>query len=412
MLSNMVIAGMRSAGAQVVDLGETPTPVALTWLTGHPGFDGAVLVTGSHMGPDRIGLIPINANGTYCWSDVTRPLEDAIPGFFETPRQGVHPLKQMRLVQSIDPMDRDRFYVERALKGVDPSVIRSKNFRTLIDPGNATGTAVSRALLRELGCEVTVINGEPQIIPNRPSEVRPKNCGVAMGITRGLGLDLGACFDGDADRVMFITADGIALAEDVVAAIFAKAVLQAGDVCVSTINTSGLMAEVCRNIGARLVHCRIGQPDTGRVVLQHGARYASEPSAKYWFGDLFNWYDGPFAVAKMLEIMAMRGMTLAELAAELPVYHQCPDNIDLPDDRKAAVCAEVIRRLRQRLVEDIVKEDDMDGIRFTLRDGSWLLVRPSGTEPLCRVYSDSANEERARSLTALGTELFTEVLAT
>lgn len=404
MLAESVMAGIHSAGAQAIDLGQTPTPVALTWLAGHAPLGGAILVTGSHMGPDRIGLIPINPDGTYCRKDLTGPMEDAIPSFFETARRGA-PFSQITTPVRISPEERDKFYLAKALAGVDADTVRTRGFRVLIDPGNATATGVSTELLFRLGCQVTVVNGETRPIPNRPSEVRAVNCPDAVRRTAEDGLDLGACFDGDADRVLFIAQDGMALSEDVVAAIFASHVLKTGDVCVATINSSGLMAHVCQQAGAELVYCRIGQPDTGRAVLEHNAAFASEPAAKYWFGRQFNWYDGPFAVAKMLEIMAMRQMTLAQLAAELPPYYQASANIPLEDARKAEVCARAVEQIRERLGLEIEREDTLDGVRFTLKDGSWLMVRPSGTEPLCRIYSDSADRSKADALTAMAREI-------
>ncbi len=411
MLHEIVMGGVQSVGAQAIDLGQTPTPVALTWLAHHAALDGAILVTGSHMDPERIGLILINPDGTYCHTDVTGPVQQSIPGFFETPR----PLalySQILPVERINPGVRDAFYLDQALKGINEDSVRTRAFKVLIDPGNATATDVAGSVLGQVGWNVTVINGEVLPIPNRKSEVREAYCQEAIQRTKEGGLDIGACFDGDADRVLFITRDGKALSEDVVAAIFARHVLEAGDVCVATLNSSGLMAHVCQMTGARLVYCEIGQPDTGRAVVQHRAKFASEPAAKYWFGNLWNWYDGPFAVAKMLEIMAGRQKTLAELADELPLYYQAADKIPVDDAKKADVCMRAMAEIKRQLGSEIDREEAVapGGIKFMLKDGSWLMIRPSGTEPVCRISSDSSVKHMADSLTAMAKKIMGEVV--
>lgn len=408
--ATLVMAGMQSTGAEVFDLGLSSTPVALNWMTAQSPIDGAILVTGSHMGPDRIGLIPINSDGTYCRKDLTVPLQEAVPEFFGG-RPPLATLDRILPVQRVDPTARDAFYLERALSTLNRAAIYAEGFRVLLDPGNGTAAPVARLLLESLGCQVTVINEAPKPIPNRPSEVRAKTCGQAMRLTAAERFTLGACFDGDADRVLFITTEGVALSEDVVAGIFAKNVLQKGDTCVATLNSSGLMAALCREAGAQLVECCIGQPDTGRAVLAHHARFASEPAAKYWFGDHWNWYDGPYAVARMLQIMRERGMSLAELAAELPHYHQASANFAFSPATTPDLYVRAIITLREELGAEIAAEDTRDGTKFTLTDGSWLLVRPSGTEPLLRVYTDSPDEARANALLAVADKTI-RILAT
>jgi phosphomannomutase len=102
--------------------------------------------------------------------------------------------------------------------------------------------------------------------------------------------------------------------------------------------------------------------------------------------------DGAMVMALLLQIIAERGRPLSELIAEQPMYAKAKDRVDCPDELKA----EVLRRL-PGLAEG-QEVDTMDGVKLTNRDGSWILVRPSGTEPVCRLYAEARDEAAVRGI--------------
>ncbi|MDO8599601.1 MAG: hypothetical protein Q7S02_05840 [bacterium] len=409
MLAEAVAAGFMASGAKVVMLGCVPTGV---YCVGSMGFDGGVLVTGSHMPPDRIGIIPMNADGSYATSEVTDPLTDAVVGYPE--ERSTVPWGHLgKLVRAPDEKLVERYLdVARSRLGIRRAPKRgTSTLRVLIDPGNGTAGDTAVRFLRVLGYDVKAIHLDPKPVPDRPSECRASSCTRAIDMMRAGEFDLGACFDGDADRVLFIAHDGTPLPEDLIGGIFAKAVLHRGDVCVTPINSGNLIEVVCRGSGATVQYCRIGQPDTGRAIKEFGAAYAYEASAKYGFPREFLWYDAIYAVAKMLGIMERRGKSLAELADELPTFHRVDRNIPLDAARRDEVVARALSTARDVFGGLALRVDDIDGLRFTFDDDSWVLLRPSGTEPLARVYADAPNHERAESLAAEGERIFHEAMA-
>jgi phosphomannomutase/phosphoglucomutase len=222
--------------------------------------------------------------------------------------------------------------------------------------------------------------------------------------------DLGACFDVDADRSLFIDADGIPVSEDTMGAVFAKHELQKGDVCVVPINSSGLIEQVCRDAGARLEYCEVGQPPTLEAIKRLGATFSYEESGKYYFPRRFLWSDGLYTAGRLLEIMARTGRSLAELAAEFPRYHQVKRNVAVAEDRKDQALARAAQRLQKALTEGRARDVTVDGFKRVYEDHSWLLFRKSGTEALIRVYSDAPTKERAEELAAKGEALLGECL--
>jgi phosphomannomutase/phosphoglucomutase len=193
-------------------------------------------------------------------------------------------------------------------------------------------------------------------------------------------------------------------------AVFAKSELRAGDVCVVPINSSGLIEQVCRERGARLEYCAVGQPPTLEAVKKLGAAYSYEESGKYYFARNFLWSDGLFTSGRLLELMSRTGRTLAELASDFPRFHQVKRNVPVDDDRKEQAMTRAAQRLQKSLTDGRTRDVTVDGFKRVYDDHSWLLFRQSGTEPLIRVYSDAPSKERAEELAERGERLLGECL--
>ncbi|MBI2552133.1 hypothetical protein HYW17_02435 [Candidatus Uhrbacteria bacterium] len=415
MLANSVIAGFQAVGVDVVMLGMVPTGVYCVYMR-EGNFDGGILVTGSHMRPERIGIIPMLGNGHYADRDVTDPIEirlatiDVLLEEEHTRGRYLVGHEHIGGMTSENGLPRYADSVCRAF-GRDWIAIKGAGFRVILDPGNGTAGEISQHLLGVLRLTHTVLNSDPKPIPDRRSECTPENCAEAIARTRDGGFTLGACFDGDADRVKFITPEGVMLQDDVVAGIFARHLLQADDVVVTPVNASGMIEEICRERVALVKYCRIGQPATDTAVRTHKAVFAFEANAgKYGFREFECCYDGVYAALKMLAIMAKTGKSLAELAADLPRCYQAAVRIEVPDARKEAVVAVATESLRASLVEEIVWTDTTDGTKWFMKSGAWLLLRPSGTEPVVRAYSDARTQERADELVRMAREEFERAL--
>lgn len=396
-LARAAIVGILSAGGHVLPLGCVSTGVFSTFMTETAGMHGAILITGSHMPWERIGIILMNADGSYCDTDITDEIERRLVGFIGVPSGELTALVSGR-ISHIPTHVSAGFYVDqmRALLNAGAGFPMSGR-KVLIDPGNGTAGEVARHFLEILGCDVHVVNFDPKPIPDRPSECRPESCEEAMRLTREWGCDVGFAFDGDADRVLVITEEGMPIPMDVVNAIMARAALRKGDVCVTPVDSSGLMDVVCREIGATLVRCRIGQPATGTATKKHDAAFACEATGKLAWPNLFPWYDGVFAAAQMLKLMVESRRRMSELSDGLPTFHKMERGLPLPAERKVQVVERVFGNVRGLFAAGATM-DTLDGLRFTFPDDSWLLLRPSGTEPKFRWYADSTSEERTKRL--------------
>jgi phosphomannomutase len=404
MLARAAASGFASAGLHVQFYGCVSTGV-FSLNVARTGQDGGLLVTGSHMPPDRIGLILLGGDGAICPFPVTDRVEEILAS--DQPPREVAPRDIGRLEEAFHPYE---LYISECMRALDAPLCRSKKFRVAADPANGTASYIAKEFFEWLGCTVELLHYDPAPVPDRPSEPRAHTVGAAIELVRRERSDLGACFDVDADRVLFIDAGGNPLSEDTVGAVFARRILKAGDTCVVPINSSGLIERVCQDAGARLEYCGVGQPQEIEAIKRHGAAFCYEESGKYYFPPRFLWADGLYSAGRLLEIMAREGKTAAELAAEFPRYHQVKRNVEVADDRKLQAMGALHRRLESALAEGRVRDVTVDGFKRIYEDHAWLLFRKSGTEPVIRVYSDAPTPARAEELAAAGEALLRECL--
>ncbi|MBI4564178.1 MAG: hypothetical protein HY716_05750 [Planctomycetes bacterium] len=401
LLARSAAAGLASAGVDVQFYGCVPTGVfALNLERTHQA--GGILITGSHLPPDRNGVIFLIADGSYAPYSVSDDLERRYRELASRERL-VRPEDLGRIEEAFHPYE---LYVSEMVKSVDTPALRRRGFRILVDPANGPASYVAKEFFQWLGCAVELIHYDPSPVPGRPSEPRAPNVGEACAAVVRHGCDLGLCTDVDADRALFIDHEGRPISEDTLGAIFAMAELGPGDTCVTPITSSGAIEIVCAQRGARLEYCGVGQPNTAQAIRDLGAAYAYEESGKYYFPRQRVWTDGLFAGAKLLEIMWRRELSLAELAAGVPRFHQIKKTVRVPEPLLETAVSEAAHALAGDRGRDV----RLDGFKRIYADHAWLMIRASATEPLIRVYSDAPDLDRAEALAREGERALLEAL--
>jgi len=404
-LARAAASGLASAGVDVQFFGCVPTGVLGLNLE-RTKLDGGILVTGSHLPPDRVGLIYLQSDGSFAPYSVSDDLERryrALPARTRT----VRPEDIGRVDEVFHPYET---YVSEVVRLVDTRAIRERKYKIVVDPANGPASYVAKELYQWFGCEVEMLNYDPSPIPGRPSEPRAHTVVEAAGLVSKFGCDLGICLDVDADRVLFIGPDGRAVSEDTIGAIFARSELGRGDVCVTPVTSSGLIEVVCRERGATLEYCGVGQPQTAQAIRDLNAAYAYEESGKYYFPRDRVWSDGLYTGAKLLELMTETGLPLPGLVARAPAFHQAKRNLRVEDPLKASALAEVARLLERELTDGRVRDLRLDGFKRVYADGAWLLIRASATEPVIRILADAPVADRADGLVREGERVLLEAL--
>ncbi|MFA5794544.1 MAG: hypothetical protein WC980_05695 [Candidatus Brocadiia bacterium] len=399
-------SGLRSRGVNVVDCGVVPTGGLATYVVKYK-LNGGVLITGSHTPFNMTGIIILKSDGSYLDDQLARELEKRYAEYDQAQPTKI-PLEALGLYRKAD--DALRIYRDFLLEKIDQAIIKSKKYHVLVDPANGPATLVLPELLKNLGCEVSVINSELAPVPKRSAEPRRWNLAETAAKVKENNCILGIATDVDADRVLFIDETGKVMSEDLIGAVFARDILNCGDVCVTPINSSGLISEVVADRQAKLHYCCIGQPATLKVVRDLKADFSYEESGKYYFARDCLWPDGILASLKLLEIMARQGKLLSELASGFSKFFQVKHNVKYAPHMAEQIMARVKKIWLEQATENMIENVTIDGLKRVYNDKSWLLLRKSGTEKIIRIYADALSQERADELVRIGEDIVNKAM--
>lgn len=386
MLRDLVAASVLESGCDVVDLGILPTP-ALQYYVSRGGFDAAIMITASHNPPEFNGLKVMGANGF----EIPRKEEERIEKFVLDKKDSRHdtapPGSLMHDERALDT------YVKGILSHVEKESISSKHFRVVIDAGNGMQALAAPKLLTHLGCEVKCINCEVNgdFLGRGPEPIPSKLAQLAEETAEG--YDIGVAFDGDGDRSVFCDDSGKVLTGDVSGSFLVKYILEriGRNKIVTTIATSSLADWAVSFTRSELIRTRVGSVDVTERMLKVGAVAGFEENGGFFYMPHQPVRDGAMTLALMLSALHHYGKPLSSLISEMPKYYQAKGKLACPNEFKHYL----IRRLAE---EAEGKKDTTDGVKLFEKDGSWVLIRASGTEPLIRVFAESREESRAVEL--------------
>lgn len=389
-------------GVSVREMGQMPTP-CLQFNIGALHATMGVTVTASHNPTEFNGIKFTGPQGIELPRDVERLIEASVYH-----RQFATPSWEHIGRGRVDGEGVDR-YLNSIRRHVAEEVIRRAQPLVVLDPGNGTSAVTSPTLLRELGCRVVTLNANPDgYFPGRPSEPTEDHLWALRKAVVDFGAAVGIAHDGDSDRAAFVDNTGRYLPGDVSLALFAKHRLleRPGERVVTSVTSSTLVEDVVRSAGGQLTITRSGSLAVARGIIESHATFGGEENGGYYWPEHQVARDGPMSSAKLVELLARTGRPLSELVDELPKYHLSKTKVPLPRPAKEWVVAQSRDELRgeaQRLVT-------IDGVKAFYPQG-WLLVRPSGTEPICRVYAEGSTAEAAKTLMERGAAMVNRLVA-
>lgn len=399
MVKSAVCAGLMSVGADILDLGMVPTPALQHYIKVRDRIDGGVMITASHNPPEFNGIKCISGDGTECSPEEERAIEDAYDT--EIPCVGWDRIGKVTAIT-----DAAEEYVESIVEKVDADAIRAAGLTVCVDCANGASVETTPMLMRRLGVRAITVNGNPQgEFPGHPSEPTEDNLSELKRMVVDTGADLGIAHDGDADRCVFVTGDGRYVSGDRALAILSGYLLRrnAGGKVVITVATSSIVKEVVQDNGGEIVYTEVGSPIVARRMASDDGIFGGEENGGLIFADHQYCRDGAMGAARMLECITRDG-PLSDQVDSLPRYTTIKVAAACPDDLKQRV----IDRIKERHVGE--NTDDRDGLRIDYPDG-WVLMRPSGTEPKFRIYSESKDEARSRALSERFVKEFEETVS-
>lgn len=382
-------ATLALAGHRAIDVGLLPTP-AVQFLVPRLGAQLGVILTASHNPPEFNGVKLIAADGL----EATRVFEEGVETGVE---HGIAPAVPYTHVGTLEeyPTGAAR-YVDAILARVDAARIAGRKYTVVLDCGNGASAVTSPSLLHRLGCRVITLNAQVDgTFPGHLSEPTAANLTDLARVVPAVGADLGIAHDGDADRAVFVDAKGRYVPGEESQTLLARDAVERakGGIVVTPVSASQSVEDAIRPLGGSVVYTRIGSPAVTHAMEEHGAVFGGEENGGLIFPAHQLARDGAMTAAALLDLLARRGVGLAEALADLPRYTLVKEKVACP----VALRAPVLERLTDSLGRDSERVVTLDGVK-AYRAGGWVLVRPSGTEPLFRVFAESKDPAKARAL--------------
>jgi phosphoglucomutase len=389
---------------------DVPTPVVSFDILYHQR-DGALNFTASHNPPEYNGIKFSPAWGGPALPETTKDIEvraNAGMARGEYRRLAFEEGRDQGLIASHDPRPA---YLARLRELVDFDRIRSAGLRLALDPLFGTARGYLDHLLAEAGCELHMVHDYPDPLfggrPPEPSEAHiPELIDL---VARDPGIRLGLATDGDADRFGIVDAGGRFLEPNYfLALLFDYLVRDRGfeGGAARSVATTHLLDAVARDLGRAVHETPVGFKFIGDLIRKGQVALGGEESAGLSIRGHVPEKDGILACCLAAEMVARRGKPLfaqlEELYARVGRVLTRRVNLHLAPSQERALAEKLARPPASFARRAVAETVTLDGHKFLLEGGAWLLVRKSGTEPVVRLYLEASDEQGLDELTSAG----------
>ncbi|MBL8607492.1 MAG: phosphomannomutase/phosphoglucomutase [Myxococcales bacterium] len=376
-------AGLNKAGVDVVDVGVGPTPM-LYFAVHHLGADGGVMITGSHNPGDENGFKMMRGKASFFGKDI-QGLKARIEAsdFALADGEG-----------KVEIVDVQEAYLELMKKSF---AFAGKAPKIVVDAGNGAGGPLGLRAMRAVGLDPDPLYCEMDgTFPNHhPDPTVPKNLAALIARVRETGARVGIAYDGDADRLGAVDANGDIVWGDRLMMLFSRGVLAArpGAAILGEVKCSQTLYDDIAKHGGRPIVWKTGHSLIKTKMKEEGALLAGEMSGHLFFADRYFGYDDAiYASLRLIEILASDPRSIGEMLADVPKTFSTPEmRVDCPDDKKFAVVKAVTERYKAKGLPVL----DIDGARISFgKPGQpkWGLVRASNTGPILVMRFEATSE--------------------
>lgn len=372
-------AGICSMGMNVLFVGPMPT-AGIAFLTLNMRCDAGAMISASHNPADYNGIKFFFRDGFKLSGEMEKKIENAV---FSGAIHDVRPTAGNigRAFRINDALGR---YVVFA-KNTFPKALSLSGMKIVLDCANGAAYKAAPMIFEELGATVVRLGVKPDgnNINLNCGSMHPEYIRAAVWDT---GARIGIALDGDADRVVLSDENGVEVSGDQIIGIIASDMLKKGSlkknaVVVTVMSNSGLDLTL-GELGGSVIRTPVGDQHVVERMRQEGLNFGGEPTGHIVFMDHVTSSDGIIAALQVVKIMAETGQTLSQLASRIRMIPQVLRNV------------EVVRKLNLDEVPELkeaIKESEL-----RLKNKGRLLIRYSGTQPVCRVMAEGEDEDALR----------------
>ena len=384
-ICKIISSTLNSIGIDCNIAGIVPTP-CLEFAVKALGYSGGIMITASHNPPQYNGIKPAGKDGV----EISREDELVIEDIYFKKSWITNPEKWGVTGEETRAIDT---YLKGILSQIDSKLIESKSFKVVLDLGNGAQAVTAPDFCKMINCEAILVNETIDgMFPGRGSEPTPQNLSVLSKTVIENKANLGIAFDGDGDRSIFCDNLGNILTGDKSALVLIQHILNKNpNSLVVTCLNSGLNTEVlAEKYNSKVIRTKVGSVEVSRKMLSTDALIGFEENGGFMFGTHNQVRDGCMSLALMLDLLANIDNSLSDEISKLPSSFTTKDKMKCSSDD--------VDKIISSLKEEFPESDISDGIKIIIDSKNWVMIRPSGTEPIIRIYAESENQEKLDAL--------------
>ncbi len=390
--------GIRS----LLSVRDVPTPVVAHAVIAHQAAAG-ITITASHNPAEDNGLKLTGPTGAPVLPEVTRAVEARVARIGEGKALALPEARHRGLVADADFAPA---YLAHCREMVDLAAIGRARLRVVVDVMHGPARSYLDRLLSDAGAEVTLLHGERDVLfGGHPPEPAEEHLGELIAAVRERGAHLGLATDGDADRFGIVDRDGTVIAPNPTLALVLRHLLRRrgwrGGVGRS-VATTHLLDRLAAAHGCPLHETPVGFKYVGELITQGTAIFGGEESGGMSLRGHPPEKDGIMAGLLVAELTAVEGVSLGTLLgrihAEVGRLVSVRVNVPLSDAVRASLPGRIAAPPDRLGRGRVVRVQTTDGLKLHFEDGSWVLVRASGTEPVARLYVEAPDDATLAAL--------------
>lgn len=381
----------------------TPTP-SIAFAIRSKAASGGINFTASHNPPTYCGMKFSTSDGAPALPEVTEEIEREIAKL-----EG-HSIPAPNKQHSVESLALVDDYLNDLAKKIDLKAIASAGLRVAYDPLWGTGRGYLDKALKDAGCDVRTIHDYRDVYfgGHSPTPEADYLHELRDTVTRD-GCHLGLATDGDADRFGILDRDGSFIEPNQIVALLVDYLAESRgwtDAVARSVATTHLVDRVASRRGIKVIETPVGFKYIGKLIDDNAISIGGEESAGLSIRGHFPEKDGILACLLVCEMVAKRGASLKEMLEE--TYSQVGKlitgriGVELTPELQGGLAIKLSADADEFGGHRVTSVNRMDGAKFILDDGSWILMRPSGTEPLVRIYAEASNEKELEVLLESG----------
>ena len=396
-VAKVVSSALNYSGLDCYMAGLVPTP-CLEYATKKLGYDGGLMITASHNPPQYNGIKPVASDGV----EISREDERKIEQIFAEKNW----IKASTFGKSFEETNVISTYIDGIISLIDIDSIKAKKFKVCLDLGNGAQSVTAKKLCENLDCDVHAINEEINgDFPGRGSEPTPQNLDELSKLVVDTNSNFGIAFDGDGDRSIFCDETGKILTGDSSALLLCDYLLQQypNSQVVTCLNSGNIIENIVEKTNSRVVRTKVGSVEVSRRMVNDDALVGYEENGGFMFGNHNHVRDGAMTLALMLDLLSKSQLDLSQNIKNLPPSFTTKTKIECSLEKSKIVISE--------LLKEFPDSNTSDGIKIQVDKDNWVMIRPSGTEPIIRIYGESNSQQNLDSLISNFVEKTKSILA-